>query len=165
MSKRLTLLNGRIADQKVDETGRTVAAHVLGTLAVDDVGNYYRYVQNGAVNALLQYDAVTYLNADTSDFVVTSVGAAGTVWRPAGVYGEAVGIPVDTYFWLQVSGQATINTAGGAPTPGVPVAADAANDGEAIDGQVAAATDFAEHMGLFLDAGTPTATVLLRGLV
>lgn len=169
MAKKLVLVNGRIADHKVDEGGRTAAAHVAGTLAVDDVGNWYRYVRNDSAGTINRYEVVTYRNANTSDYVVTADISNGDQARPAGVYGEATAIAVSEYFWVQVSGRAIVDTENVTPTAGVPCIAHATQDGEANDGAVAAAADFPKHFGVFLaaeTAGSPdTAPVQLRGLM
>lgn len=174
MAKKLVLLNGRIADHKVDEGGRATAAHVLGTRAVDDVGNMYRYVQCKDL-AIDQYDAVSYKTA-TIDFTVTQDISASSDTRPAGVYSEATQVAVDEYFWLQTSGVATVNSENaGALVVGDTIILDAAgnNDGEVAEVDVASATTvaagIAKAMGTVLAtevAGSPdTTSVLLKGLL
>lgn len=176
MSKKLVLLNGRVADQKVDGGGRdnsndaNLFVHVLGSVAVDDVGNLYRYVQNDSAGVIDQFDVLTYRNADTSDYLVTADISNGEQWRPAGVYGESLQIAVDEKFWVQFSGRALVNTETITAVIGDPMIAHATADGEADNGVnvTAEAEHVPKYMGVFLaleTAGTPdTSPVQLRGL-
>ena len=159
---RLVLLNGRIADQKVNEIGRAVAAHVVGTVAVDEVGSHFQYVFNSSALAVVAQDALSFLNADTSDFVVTPDISAGDIHRPAGV--SLIAMPVSTFGWIQKSGRVSIKSA--AATALAPCALTGATDGAIIDGIIVAANDFAEHFGVILvnDAGG-FAPCMLRGLL
>lgn len=105
---RLVLLDGRIADHKLDEGGRATAAHEVGVLAVDEVGNFYRYVLNDSDSAIDQYDVCTY--STRASWIVTQDISEGNAEEPAGVYSESTQIAVSEYFWLQCGGYGIANS-------------------------------------------------------
>lgn len=76
----------------------------LGALAMDTMGNLYRYVQNIAADGIdLDYGKVCYL-ADTSDWIVTAdyTGGSSVSAKVVGVGISA--ITAGSYGWIQVSG-------------------------------------------------------------
>ena len=171
---RLTLLNGRVPMRQRPEDGGQVLAEVqVGSIAVDDEGNFWRMLRNHSTGVITARDSVTYLNVDTTDYIATadvSASGAQAQARFAGIAGDlGTDVAVDEYFWAQIGGRALVNTETATPVVGDPVIVHASADGECDNGieTDGAAEHIPKYIGVFLAvevSGTPDLTpVLLRG--
>ena len=106
MGSLRVLHSGDLSTHLLDEGGKAVPEHPVGTLAVAENGKTYRYVRNTDV-ALDTYSVATY--SDMSKSEVTQEVASGLYNNPAGVYDQSTQIAVGEYFWIQVAGEAQVN--------------------------------------------------------
>ena len=153
------------------EGGKTTPAESVGTLAIDSNGKMYRYVKN-VDTTCTTYDLCTF--QDRANNLVTQQISTGNEEQPAGVYDASTDIAANEYFWLQVAGEAQVNTETVTTlVVGDPLAAHASAPGEADEVDVASVATLKVGMGEVFAvvqalevAGTPdTVKCRLFGLV